>query len=60
MGTVSRPDSQVISRSQNIRWVCFTSAAHGSRWTVWLEPVGYCISGEKYYEKRVLYIIYKG
>lgn len=60
VGTVPRSDSQIISCSQNLCRVCLAHFTYSPGRSFWLEPLGNSLCGEKYYEERVLHILYKG
>ena len=60
MGTVPRPNSQIVPRSQiHCRYsISNTQSGFGSSFR--MESLFYCINREKYNEKRILHVIYKG
>ena len=60
MGTIPRSDSPTVSCSQIICWYSSGDTTCGAGSFICLEPVCYCIYGEKCNEKRILHIIYKG
>ena len=60
MGTVPRSDPQTVPRPQIIRGHSPSHTSGGAGRPVCLEPVLNSIIREKFHEKRVLHIFYKG